>query len=88
VRLIDRLNLAQRVVIVVATGIELAAIGIYLANRGSIRPGHYISALLRIGPGPGPPRWLRLIIWLVLDGIWVVASLVVLRTPQGSDGSQ
>lgn len=85
-RLTDRLNMAQRIVVVLAAGIALAAIGIYLASKGSTRPGHYISALPRIGPGPGPPGWLRLIIWLVLDGIWAVASVVVLRPPQGSDG--
>jgi len=86
VHLIDRLNLAQRIVIVVATGIALAAMGIYLANRGSTKPGHFfIQASPRIGPSPGPPSWLRLITWLVLDGIWAVASVVVLRSPQGSD---
>jgi len=37
---------------------------------------------------PGPPRWLRLIIWLVLDGIWALAAAVVLRSPQGSDRTQ
>jgi hypothetical protein len=89
VHLIDRLNLAQRIVIVVATGIALAAIGVYLANRGSTRPGHFvIQASPRIGPSPGPPSWLRLITWLVLDGIWAVASVVVLRPRQGSDGPQ
>jgi hypothetical protein len=85
VRLTDGLNLAQRIVVVVATGIALAAIGIYLANRGSTMDGHFLSAVpIRIRPGPR--RWLRLIIWLVLDGIWAVAGIVVLRPPRGSDG--
>jgi len=35
---------------------------------------------------PAPPRWLRLIIWLVLDGIWAVAALVVLRSPRDQTG--
>ena len=35
-----------------------------------------------------PPRWLRLINWLVLDGIWAVVALVVLRSPRGSAGPQ
>jgi hypothetical protein len=88
VRLTDQLNLAQRIVIVVATGIALAAIGIYLANRGSTRHGlHYIlTSPSGIEQGTGPPGWLRLIIWLVLDGIWAMASVVMLRTPHGSDG--
>ena len=78
--LTDRLNMAQRIVIVLATAMALAAIGIYLANRGSTRDGHYMSALP--SPGAGPPGWLRLIIWLVLIGIWAVASVVVLRPPR------
>ena len=87
-RLTDRLNIAQRIVIVVATGIALAAIGIYLAHRGSTRYGHYIQTTpIGAGPGTGQPGWLRLIIWLVLDGIWAVTSLVVLRPARGSDGS-
>jgi hypothetical protein len=88
VRLTDRLNTAQRVVIVVAIGIALAAIGIYLASLGSPRPGWYIYAPLANGIGPprtGLPGWLRLIIWLGLTGIWALASAVVLRPPRGSD---
>ena len=84
-RLTDRLNMAQRIVIVVAIGIALTAIGIYLANRGGTRYGHYISTV-PIGVGPGTPRWLRLIIWLALDGIWAVASVVLFRPPRRSDG--
>ena len=84
-RLIDGLNTAQRIVIVVATGIALAAIGIYLANRGSTMDGDFMSSVpIRIRPAP--PRWLRLIIWLVLDGIWAVAALVVLRSPRDQTG--
>jgi hypothetical protein len=33
-----------------------------------------------------PPRWLRLINWLVLDGIWAVVALVVLRSPRDQPG--
>jgi hypothetical protein len=87
VRLTDRLNMAQKIVIVVATGIALAAIGIYLA-RGSTTHGlHYISDS-PIRPGRARPGWLRLIIWLVLDGIWAVASVVVLRTSREQTGPQ
>jgi len=88
VRLIDGLNTAQRVVIVVATAIALAAVGIYLANRGSTRHGlHYILASPSgIAPAMGPPGWLRLIIWLVLDSIWALASVVVLRPPPDQTG--
>ena len=86
----DRLTKAQKIVIVIAAGIALAAAGVYLANRGSVTPGparHFISRFpSRFAPRPRPPRWLRLIIWLVLDGIWAVTSIVVLRSPPRSDG--
>ncbi len=85
-RLIDRLNTAQRIVIVVAIGIALAVVGRYLVSLGSgFRVGWYsysaLSARLR-PPGTGLPRWLRLIIWLGLTGIWALASVIVLRPPR------
>jgi heme/copper-type cytochrome/quinol oxidase subunit 1 len=82
VLLIDGLNTAQRVVIVVAIGVAFAAVGIYLASLGSPRFGWYAYSPLAPGvgpPGTGLPGWLRLIIWLGLTGIWALVSLVVLR---------
>jgi hypothetical protein len=84
----DGLNTAQRIVVVVATGIALAAIGVYLANRGSTLGGHHFLSAVPYRMRQGSPRWLRLIIWLVLDGIWAVVALVVLRSPPGSAGPQ
>jgi heme/copper-type cytochrome/quinol oxidase subunit 1 len=86
VRLIDGLNTAQRVVIIIAIGVGLAAIGLYLVSLGGgARFGWYAYSPLvsRIGlPGTGLPGWLRLIIWLGLTGIWAVASVIVLRPPR------
>lgn len=84
VRLIDGLNTAQRVVIVVAIGIALAAVGLYLTSIGSPRFGWYAYSPLTRGaflPGSGLPAWLRLIIWLGLTGIWASISVIVLRPP-------
>ena len=81
----DGLNTAQRVVIVVAIGIGLAAIGLYLTRLGSPRFGWYAYPALAPGvgpPGTGLPAWLRLIICLGLTGIWASASIIVLRPPQ------
>lgn len=85
-RLTDRLNTAQRIVIVVAMGIALAIVGRYLVSLGSgFHVGWYsysaLAARLR-PPGTGLPRWLRLIIWLGLTGIWALASVIVLRPPR------
>ena len=88
-RLTDRLNKAQKIVIVIATGIALAAVGVFLANRGSVHPGpgHYIVPYpSRFAARPRPPRWLRLIIWLALDAIWALTATFVLRSPGRSDG--
>jgi hypothetical protein len=83
VRLTDRQNAAQRIVLVVAIGIALVAIGSYLAHKGNTTHGlHYFQSAFRLRRGAGPPGWLRLIIWLVLDGIWAVASVVLLRPPR------
>jgi len=82
VHLIDRLNMAQRVVIVVAIGIALAVVGRYLVSLGSPRFGWYAYSPLtnRIeSPGTGLPGWLRLVIWLGMTGIWALASVIVLR---------
>jgi hypothetical protein len=87
VRLLERLNTAQRVVIVVAIGIALAAVGLFLVRLGSPRFGwHAYAPLTRRfwSPSTGLPRWLRLVIWLGLTGVWACASVFVLRGPRGS----
>lgn len=83
-RRINRLNTAQRVVIVIGLGIALAVAGRYLVSLGS--PTHFgwvAYAPLTSGawpPGTGLPGWLRLVIWLGLTGIWSSVSVVVLST--------
>jgi hypothetical protein len=89
VRLIDGLNRAQRIVVVVAIGIALAAVGLSLARIGSPRFSEHAHSYL-IAPFRAPrPRlagWLRLIIWLALTGIWAWVSVLLLRSPRGADG--
>ncbi|HEX9519281.1 MAG TPA: hypothetical protein VF940_24275, partial [Streptosporangiaceae bacterium] len=81
--LIDRLSKAQRVVVVVALGLALAAVGRYLVSLGGgLGFGHCWYSPLTSSPvalGTGLPAWLRLIIWLALIGLWVLASVRVLR---------
>lgn len=86
-RLIDRLGLSQRIVVIIAWGLALGAAGLYLASLGSPSGfGWYAYAPLSSTaalPHAGLAGWLRLIIWLVLIGLWALGSIRVLRsTPE------
>jgi hypothetical protein len=90
-RWIDRLTKAQRVVVVVAFGLALGTVGSYLVSLGSgVAFGWYGYAPLTsqfYGLGRGLHPWLRLIIWLVLIGLWALGSLRVLRASSEHAGS-
>lgn len=85
-RWIDRLSMAQRIVLAVALGLALAIVASYLASLGT-RPGWYAYAPLTrqlLGPqGLGEPGWLRLIIWLAAIGLWALTSVRLLRQSPG-----
>jgi heme/copper-type cytochrome/quinol oxidase subunit 1 len=87
VRRSDQLGKAQRIVVVIALGMALGAVGSYFVSLGNtVRAGWYAYAPLTQGvypPRTGLAGWLRLIIWLVLIGLWAVASVRLLRpSPQ------
>lgn len=81
-RWIDRLNTAQRVVVIIALGLALAVVARYLTSLGT-RPGWYAYAPLSRQSFPpfgfGEPRWLRMIIWLAAISLWGAVSAAVLR---------
>jgi heme/copper-type cytochrome/quinol oxidase subunit 1 len=86
-RLTDRLGKAQRIVVVIALGMAFGAVGSYLVNLGNtVRSGWYAYAPLTQAvypPRTGLAGWLRLIIWLVLIGLWAVVSVRLLQpSPQ------
>jgi heme/copper-type cytochrome/quinol oxidase subunit 1 len=77
---IDRLNIGQRVVVVVTIGLALGVVANYLTGLGpGVRTGWYAYAPLsgQVPPGLGEPGWLRLVIWLAAIGLWAVTSLRV-----------
>lgn len=82
-RFTDRLSLAQRIVSVVALGFAVAVIGSYLDSLGTTPFSGWTGyAPLNVSPllvHTGLPGWLRLLIWLVLIGLWAVAAIRVLR---------
>jgi hypothetical protein len=84
-RWIDGLTKAQRVVVVIAFGLALWAVGSYLVSLGQGRVAFGWTGYARLTGGPAGPlstglhAWLRLIIWLVLIGMWALGSVTVLR---------
>jgi hypothetical protein len=89
-RLVDRLGLAQKIVIVVALGLAFGVLGNYLDSLGNTgSSGWYAYAPLAqsvptLHTGLAP--WLRLLIWLGLIGLWAMASIRVLRTRLNGPG--
>jgi len=81
---IDRLNLAQRVVVVVTLGLALGVMADYLTGLG-VRTGWYAYAPLsgQVSAGLGEPGWLRLVIWLAAIGLWALTSLRLLSQSPG-----
>lgn len=82
-RFTDRLSLAQRIVAVVALGFAFAVIGSYLDSLGTT-PFTGWTGYAPLNGSPllvhtGLAGWERLLIWLVLIGLWAVAAARVLR---------
>jgi hypothetical protein len=89
-RFIDGLSKAQRVVVVIGLGLALGAVGSYLISLGSGLPRGwtgYAPLQVLLVPGTGMAPWLRLIIWLALIALWALASITLLRPPNGHSGS-
>jgi heme/copper-type cytochrome/quinol oxidase subunit 1 len=86
-RWIDRLNMAQRVVVVVTLGLTLGTVANYLTGLGvpGVRTGWYAYAPLtnQVSPGTGEPGWLRLVIWLAAISLWALTSLRLLSQSPG-----
>lgn len=87
-RWIDGLSKPQRVVVVIALGFALWAVGSYVVSLGSGGFGWTGYAPLTAGGGFAPLSrglhdWLRLIIWLVLTGLWAAVSIRLLRPVPG-----
>ncbi len=80
---LHRLGRAERIVLVVALGVALEALGSFLGGVGTATGWVAYAPLSQatlVGPG-GPHPWVRLFIWLVMTTVWAVASIVILRAP-------
>ena len=89
-RWLDGLNKSQRIVVVIAFGLAIGTLGSYVVNLGSgLASGWYAYSPLTNGALFAPRglnAWLRVIIWLVLIGVWALGSIRVLR-PSAGDGA-
>jgi len=86
----DRLSMAQRVVVVVALGLALGIVASYLTSLR--RTGWYayapLSGQVFQPQGTGEPGWLRLIIWLAATSLWALTSVRMLRQSPGQATSE
>ena len=84
-RVTGHLTQPQRILVIIALALALAAVGEYLMTRGTAaRFGWYAYAPLSqpafsSGPGAGESSWLHLLIWLVLIAVWAAISVRILR---------
>lgn len=84
-----RINLPQRVVIVVGLGAAIYVFGLWAMTWGS--PAPFATGWTGYAPlestAYGLQPWARLLVWLVLIAMWVVTSALVLRSPSHRDES-
>ena len=94
-RYLDRLGLAQRIVMLIGLGFGLMLLGEYLVSLDS--PAHFgwfgyapLTENFRIPGSSGLAAWQRLLIWLGLILVWSVVGVVLLKprsvgADEGSD---
>jgi hypothetical protein len=81
------LNRVQRIVIIIGLGVGLYVFGGWITTRGNAGAGYgwvaYAPLSTTASPQPigGLHPWVRLLIWLALILLWMIASLWLLRSP-------
>jgi len=79
-----KLNLPQRIIVVVGWGLALGLFGQWVTAIGQRGPFGWV-AYSPLGPNSVPSAgglhpWVRLVIWLALVAAWAAGALWVLRT--------
>jgi hypothetical protein len=84
VRYVDRLGLAQRIVIVIGLGLGLMMLGGYLVSLDS--PANFgwfgyapLTQNSFVPEGSGLATWQQLLIWLALILVWSVVGVFLLK---------
>jgi heme/copper-type cytochrome/quinol oxidase subunit 1 len=83
----SRLNLGQRIVVVIGLAAGLVILGAWAMTWGTHSftgwTGYApLSRSIYVPSGGGLHLWALALIWLALISIWVVVSVVVLRGPR------
>ncbi|HEY5024837.1 MAG TPA: hypothetical protein VII76_07660 [Acidimicrobiales bacterium] len=73
-----QLGRGERIVLVVALGVALDAFCSYFVPLATFP---FASTAQLSLPSSGPPGWFRVVVWIVLAGVWAWCSFVILRVP-------
>ena len=77
----NRLNLPQRIVLVIGWGAMLWFFGLWVTGIGTAFGWVAYAPLSNTFAGPGGLHpWVRLLIWLVLVVVWMAGAMWLLRT--------
>ena len=81
------LNSGQRLVLVVGLGLALYVFGGWVTTRNTFSGWVAYAPLSNTVnvPGSGLHPWVRLLIWLALILVWVLASVALLHTRSDPD---
>jgi hypothetical protein len=86
VKRLDRLNLDQRIIIVIALGGLMYWLGIWISSLNKPTAFGWVAYAPLSGSTFPPiggltPRWI-LLLWTGLTLVWAILSMVVLRSPR------
>jgi len=86
---VDRLGIAQRIIVVVALGLALAVTGEFITSIGSPAANFgwfgYAPLTGSILTGSTLSNWEQLLVWLALISVWTACSIYLFRPPASGD---
>ena len=92
---LDRLGLAQRIILVVASALLLGTVGVYVstlgtptANFGWFGYAPLSGGIHVVSDGPDLTAWQQLLVWIGLILVWAVGSVVVLKPRPNQENDQ
>ena len=80
-----RVNLGQRIVLIIALGAVLVVCGVWMTSAGNwngstlVSPFYVPNSGELVSGGSPPHPWVQAWIWFIFIAIWTVCSLYLLR---------